>query len=129
MTETADGTTVENELAGVPARLRALRHEHGTTLAQVSARTGISVSTLSRLESGGRKPTLEQLLPLARAYGVALDDLVGPPPTADPRVRRRAVHRGDLTVVPLTAQPGAPRAYKLTFAPRAAGVPHPEPRR
>ncbi|KAB1141665.1 helix-turn-helix transcriptional regulator, partial [Streptomyces luteolifulvus] len=38
--------------------------------------TGISESTLSRLESGGRKPNLELLLPLARAYGLPLDELV-----------------------------------------------------
>src|SRR5690606_41215469 len=45
--------------------------------------TGISLSTLSRLESGQRKPTLELLLPLAKAHGVQLDDLVGAPPTGD----------------------------------------------
>ncbi|TDC61909.1 helix-turn-helix domain-containing protein, partial [Streptomyces hainanensis] len=74
-------------LGGVGARLRALRQEQGGTLAQLSAATGISVSTLSRLESGLRKPTLELLLPLARAYRVPLDELVGAPETADPRIR------------------------------------------
>ena len=39
------------------------------------------MSTLSRLESGARRPTLELLLPLARAHGVTLDELVGAPPT------------------------------------------------
>ena len=91
----------------------------GTTLAGLSARTGISVSTLSRLESGGRRPTLELLLPLARAHGVALDELVGAPPTADPRVRREPVRRHGMTIVPLTRQPGAPGAYKLTYDRRA----------
>jgi transcriptional regulator with XRE-family HTH domain len=52
-------------LASVGPRLRALR---GTTLTQLAEITGISVSTLSRLESGGRKPTLELLLPIARAH-------------------------------------------------------------
>ena len=51
----------------------------GTTLAQLAEATGISVSTLSRLESGSRKPTLELLLPLARAHQVALDELVDAP--------------------------------------------------
>ncbi len=119
---------IEDVLTGVAARLRALRQEHGATLAQLSARTGISVSTLSRLESGGRRPTLELLLPLARAHGVALDELVGPPPTADPRVRRAAVQGDGMTAVPLTRQPGAPRAYKLTLAPRPATEVAPEPR-
>ena len=63
-------------LDAVGPRLRELRLERGTTLAQLSETTGISVSTLSRLESGGRKPTLELLLPLARAHQVALDELV-----------------------------------------------------
>src|SRR5438128_660850 len=76
-------------LGAVGPRLRALRQQRGATLSGVSASTGISVSTLSRLESGGRKPTLELLLPLARAYEVPLDELVGIPPPADPRVRAR----------------------------------------
>src|SRR5688572_2977870 len=73
-------------LEQVGPRLRELRRRRGTTLAELSAATGISTSTLSRLESGGRRPTLELLLPLARAHGVQLDDLVGGPPTGDPRV-------------------------------------------
>ena len=128
--ETQDETTdetLDQVLGGVGPRLRALRQEGGATLAELSARTGISVSTLSRLESGGRRPTLELLLPLARAHGVALDELVGSPPTADPRVRREPVRRHGMTIVPLTRQPGAPGAYKLTYEPRTAGT-EPEPR-
>jgi transcriptional regulator with XRE-family HTH domain len=53
-------------LASVGPRLRGLREQRGTTLAQLAEITGISISTLSRLESGGRKATLELLLPLAR---------------------------------------------------------------
>lgn len=45
-------------LGAVGPRLRALRQQRGATLAELSELTGISVSTLSRLESGGRKPTL-----------------------------------------------------------------------
>ena len=61
----------------------------GATLAELSATTGISVSTLSRLESGQRRPTLELLLPLARAHQVPLDELVDAPATGDPRVHPR----------------------------------------
>src|SRR5690348_1324215 len=56
----------------------------GLTLEAVSADTGITVSTLSRLESGKRRPTLDLLIPLARAYRVALDQLVAAPATGDP---------------------------------------------
>ncbi|MGH3168586.1 MAG: helix-turn-helix domain-containing protein, partial [Trebonia sp.] len=45
-------------LGAVGPRLRALRQRREITLASLSAETGISVSTLSRLESGDRKPTL-----------------------------------------------------------------------
>src|SRR5919107_3893124 len=68
--------TVDNVLDAVGPRLRALRLEKQMTLADLASSTGISVSTLSRLESGGRRPTLELLLPIARAHGLALDDLV-----------------------------------------------------
>jgi len=83
--------------------------------------TGISTSTLSRLESGGRKPTLELLLALARAYEVPLDDLVGVPTPSDPRVRLRAFQRNGRTLVPLTQRPGGPRAYKMIVPPAAPG--------
>jgi transcriptional regulator with XRE-family HTH domain len=99
-------------LTAVGPRLRALRHERGTTLAQLSETTGISLSTLSRLESGQRKPTLELLLPLAKAHSVQLDELVGAPPTGDPRIHPRPFTRHGMTFVPLTRHLGGLRAYK-----------------
>nr|WP_298805757.1 XRE family transcriptional regulator [uncultured Pseudokineococcus sp.] len=100
-------------LDAVGPRLRALRQRRDRTLADLAAETGISVSTLSRLEAGQRRPTLELLLPLARAHQVALDDLVDAPETGDPRVRARPVERGGMTVVPLTRRPGGIQAMKL----------------
>ena len=106
-------------LATVGPRLRALRQERGATLADLAASTGISVSTLSRLESGARRPTLEHLLPLARAHGVALDDLVDAAVPEDPRVHGRPFSREGLTMVPLSRDgSGGPQAYKLVFPPR-----------
>ena len=107
-------------LGAVGPRLRELRQQRGATLASVSALTGISVSTLSRLESGGRKPTLELLLALARAYQVPLDELVGVPPPGDPRVRARPVRSHGRTLIPLTRQPSGPRAYKMIVPPAEA---------
>jgi transcriptional regulator with XRE-family HTH domain len=100
-------------LDAVGTRLRALRRVRGTTLAELSEATGISVSTLSRLESGGRKPTLELLLALARAHQVPLDELVGAPAPADPRIIARPVRRNGRTLIPLTRQPGGIRAYQM----------------
>jgi transcriptional regulator with XRE-family HTH domain len=108
---------LDRTLDAVGPRLRALRRQRETTLADLSAATGISVSTLSRLESGGRRPTLEQLLPLARAHGVTLDELVGAPPTGDPRVHLRPVTRHGMTMLPLTRRAGGIQAYKLVIPP------------
>ena len=106
---------MSDDLAGVGARLRSLRQQREITLAQLSSQTGISVSTLSRLESGGRKPTLELLLPLARSYGVTLDDLVDAPPTGDPRVHLRPVTERGMTMVPLTQRAEGIQAFKLVL--------------
>jgi transcriptional regulator with XRE-family HTH domain len=112
-------------LAGVGPRLRALRHDQGGTLADLSATTGISVSTLSRLESGRRRATLELLLPLARAYRVPLDDLVGAPPTGDPRVYARPISRNGQTILPLSRQAGGLQAFKhlIPAGPKAEPTP------
>ena len=111
------GDDVDEALSVVGPRLRTLRRQREITLADLSARTGVSVSTLSRLESGDRKPTLELLLPLAQAYGVTLDELVGAPPTGDPRVHLRPVQRGGMTMLPLTRRAGGVQAYKIIVAP------------
>lgn len=111
-------------LEAVGPRLKVLREQRGETLASVSTATGISVSTLSRLEAGQRRPSLELLLPLARAYQTALDDLVALPPTADPRVRGRPFVRQGMTYVPLTRRSGGLQAYKLIIPARTpAGEP------
>jgi transcriptional regulator with XRE-family HTH domain len=104
-------------LAGVGPRLRATRQRRQTTLTELAAATGISVSTLSRLESGQRRPTLELLLPLARAHGVQIDELVGAPPTGDPRVNLRPVRLGRMTAIPLSRRPGGLQAYKVIIPP------------
>ncbi|CAN5410373.1 XRE family transcriptional regulator [soil metagenome] len=110
-------------LQRVGPRLRQLRLERDATLADLSAETGISVSTLSRLESGGRKPTLELLLALAKAHHVALDEIVDAPETGEPRVRSRPVVRHGITFLPLTKRPGGLQAFKTIYPPRPDVVP------
>jgi transcriptional regulator with XRE-family HTH domain len=107
----------EQVLTAVGPRLRQLRHRRATTLTALSAATGISVSTLSRLESGQRRPTLELLLPLARAHQVPLDELVGAPRTGDPRLHVTPIKRNGRTMIPLTRRPGGPQAYKMLLPP------------
>jgi transcriptional regulator with XRE-family HTH domain len=117
--------SARDDLAGVlnqvGPRLRALRTQRDITLAALSEDTGISVSTLSRLESGQRRPTLELLLPLAQVFGVPIDELVGAPTTGDPRVHLRAFQHRGMTVVPLTQRPGGLQAYKLIIPPDRHG--------
>lgn len=104
---------LEGALAEVGPRLRALRRQRGITLADLSATTGISESTLSRLESGRRRANLDLLLPLARAYSVPLDDLVGAPRTGDPRVHLKPIHRHGMTFIPLSRRAGGVQAFKM----------------
>ncbi|MBM2620299.1 helix-turn-helix domain-containing protein [Actinoplanes sp. LDG1-06] len=111
------GTVEQDVLAGVGPRLHELRKARGVTLADLAAETGLTASTLSRLENGKLRPTLEQLLPLARAHGVPLDDLVAAPPTGDPRIHLKPIRRHGLTIVPLTRRAGGVQAYKVIYPP------------
>lgn len=106
-------------LDGIGPRLRALRRDRGLTLEALAATTGFSVSTLSRLESGKRRPTLELLIPLARTHRVALDQLVAAPASGDPRVHLAPLRKSHgSTLVPLTQYPGRVQVFKQVLAPR-----------
>ncbi|WP_062998718.1 helix-turn-helix domain-containing protein [Nocardia mikamii] len=105
-------------LGAVGPRLRTLRRERGITLADLAASTGVSESTLSRLESGQRRATLELLLPLSRTYNVPLDDLVGAPRTGDPRIHLKPIRRYGMTFVPLSRRPGGVQAFKMIIPAR-----------
>ena len=122
MTDLPDDTS--RVLDGVGPRLRALRTARGVTLADLSNDTGISVSTLSRLESGQRRPTLELLLPLSRVHQVPLDELVDAPETGDPRVRAKPVVRHGRTFIPLTRRPGGVQAFKIVIPPHDPPEPY-----
>src|SRR6476620_12013276 len=106
---------LDEALTAVGRRLRALRRERELTLVDMSAVAGISVSTLSRLESGARRPTLELLLPRARAYRGTLDELVEAPPTGDPRIHLRPIRRNGMTMLALTRRAGGIQAYKIVI--------------
>lgn len=104
---------ISKALEQVGPRLKQLRARRGVTLTALAEATGISKSTLSRLETGQRRASLELLLPLAQAYRLPLDDLVGAPEVGDPRVRLKAGKRHGRTVLPLTRQPGGVQAWKI----------------
>lgn len=110
-------SAIPDVLAEVGPRLRRLRERRGLTLTALAAKTGISKSTLSRLESGQRKPSLELLLPLAEAHHLPLDELVGAPRVGDPRVRVRPRTRNGRLVYPLTQQSSGLAVWKVVIPP------------
>ncbi|MEP7179452.1 MAG: cupin domain-containing protein [Pseudonocardiales bacterium] len=109
----------------VGQRLKRLRRQRRITLTALAETTGISKSTLSRLETGQRRPTLDVLLALSRTYRVPLDDLVGAPEVSDPRIRLRPDRVKGRTVIPLTRQSDGMQAWKIVIPTSKV---NPEPR-
>ncbi len=60
----------------VRKRIRALRVAHGWSLEELSERAHLSQSSLSRIENGRRRLSLDQLVALARALDTTVDRLV-----------------------------------------------------
>ncbi|WP_084767155.1 helix-turn-helix domain-containing protein [Leucobacter komagatae] len=106
------------DLQQLGPRLRAARQQRGWTLDDLATRADMSVSTLSRLESGKRQASLELLLPLTRQLGIRIDDLL-PRTDQDPRVHRAPLTRGAMTIAPLTREASDVRAFKITYRPEA----------
>ena len=113
-----DAAAIAAVLAEVGPRLKRIRAGRGVTLTQLAAATGISKSTLSRLETGQRKPSLELLLPLGEAYRVPLDELVGAPEVGDPRIRLKPRNRNGRLVFPLTQQSSGVQVWKVVIPPQ-----------
>ncbi|MRH93075.1 helix-turn-helix domain-containing protein [Nocardia sp. SYP-A9097] len=106
-------------LDDIGPRLRTIRHDRGLTLEELAAGTGLSVTVLSRLESGKRRPTLDLLIPLARAHRIAVDQLIAAPATGDPRVHLKPLRKRKGTIlVPLTQYPGRVQVFKEVLSPR-----------
>ncbi|MFK4762123.1 helix-turn-helix domain-containing protein [Microbacterium sp. ZW T5_45] len=106
-------------LEAIGPRLRRLRRSRGLSLDGIARMTGLSISTLSRLETGHRQPTLDLLIPLARAFEISLDSLIAVPETGDPRVHlepQRLVAGG--VAVPLSRHPSRVQAFKHVLGPR-----------
>lgn len=98
------------------------------TLAELSRTTGISASTLSRLEAGKRAPNLELVVPIARALRLELDDIV-PRKAPDPRVSRTTRRNGETWYETLSPETSPVQTYKITYPGNPAGVaPVPDPK-
>ncbi|WP_405218265.1 helix-turn-helix domain-containing protein [Agrococcus sp. Ld7] len=82
--------TQSNVDAVVRQRVRALRLARGWTLETLASRAFVSISTLSRIETGQRRIALEQLVTIAQALGTTLDQLVEPDDDEDVVIRPAA---------------------------------------
>ncbi|MYS86733.1 helix-turn-helix domain-containing protein [Streptomyces sp. SID5474] len=111
-------------LAQVGPRLRRIRTERGLTLSALAEATGISISTLSRLESGRRRASLEMLLPIAQAHRLPLDELLGTLESGKSRMHTRPRVRHGRVHFSLTNRPSPLQAWKLVI-PAAQNRPEP----
>jgi transcriptional regulator with XRE-family HTH domain len=114
----------EGQGVRIGARLRAVRVSRDLTLAALSASTGISASTISRLESGNRRPNLELLLPLSAALEVTIDELVADS-VPDPRVHTRTVRSNGAVMHQLSHDSSQTQAVRMVMPPRSADSPAP----
>ncbi|GAB3618332.1 XRE family transcriptional regulator [Okibacterium endophyticum] len=111
----------DDSLALIGPRLKSWREKRSMTLAELSETTGISSSTLSRLEAGKRAPNLELVVPIARALRLELDDIV-PRVAPDPRVSRTKKRIGEIQFETLSPESSPVQTYKVTFPANPAGV-------
>ena len=95
-------------------RLKSWRLKRGLTLDDLSEATGISPSTISRLEGGKRAPNLELVIPIARALRLELDDLV-PRVVPDPRVPRITKRIDEVVFEQLSPDSSPSQAARVTF--------------
>jgi transcriptional regulator with XRE-family HTH domain len=96
----------------VRQRIRGLRAARGWSLDELAARSFLSPSTLSRIETGHRRIALDQLAPIARALGSTLDQLVESGDDGDVVIRpHRDDGRGMTTW--LLSRPGAPEGMTI----------------
>lgn len=105
--------------AVVRQRIRALRLARGWSLDALAARCFLSPSNLSRIETGGRRIALDQLVPIAKALGTTLDQLVEPVGNADVVIRPEPEHQAGVITWLLSrehAQSGV-RVAKMRITP------------
>jgi transcriptional regulator with XRE-family HTH domain len=82
-------------------RLRTMRQARGWTLDDLAARAHVGASTISRIETGQRRLAVDQLVTLARALGITVDELL----TDDD---------GDLVVIRPTQRPDGGAVWMLS---------------
>jgi quercetin dioxygenase-like cupin family protein len=101
----------------VRTRLRSLRTTLGLSLDEVAARTNLSPSTISRIETGKRAISLDVLVPLATALNIDLDTLLDVESDDDVVIRPAPSHSGGRTTWMLSRTTGNTVAIKMRLEP------------
>jgi len=109
----------------VRTRLRSLRNTLGLSLDELAARTNLSASTISRIETGKRTISLDVLVPLATALQVDLDALLDVRSDDDVVIRPAPSSSGGRTTWMLSRPTGSTLAVKMRLEPTRKA---PEPR-
>ncbi len=111
--------------AVVRQRIRGLRLARGWTLDSLAARCYLSPSTLSRIETGHRRIALDQLVPIARALGTTLDQLVEPVDDEDVVIRPEPQRHPGVTMWVLSRERAGTTVAKMRITTeRPAGPEH-----
>ena len=106
----------------VRTRLRSLRNTLGLSLDELAARTHLSASTISRVETGKRTISLDILLPLASALQVDLDELLDVRDDGDVVIHPTPSSSGERTTWMLSRPTGRTIAIKLRLEPTTDAV-------
>jgi len=115
-------TRMDHIEAIVRTRLRSLRTTIGWSLDDLAARTNLSPSTISRIETGKRTISLDVLLPLAAALQVDLDSLLDVRTDDDVVIRPQPSNAGGHTSWLLSRPTGNTIALKMRLEPRSGSV-------
>jgi transcriptional regulator with XRE-family HTH domain len=111
----------------VRTRIRTLRSARGLTLDELARRTHIGASTLSRIETGHRRISLDQLQPIADALQTSIDALLASEPAEqDIVIRPRKDVIDGTTVWPLTHGVDGGIAVHRMLIPVRKGGPKPK---
>lgn len=110
--------TERNEIEQlVRTRLRSLRRTLGLSLDELAARTNLSPSVISRVETGKRGISLDILLPLAAALQVDLDALLDVHSDDDVVIRPAPSRSGERTTWMLSRPTASMIAVKTRIEP------------
>jgi transcriptional regulator with XRE-family HTH domain len=122
---------IQLQLASFGAALRELRQNRNWSLQELAARSGLSKTFLSRLETGDRQASISAVLTLARIFDVSLATMFETQVASEPCLIVRAAEAAPQSVNGLTYTPlsNAERFFnlqpiRLTVSPKRKGKDH-----